>query len=55
MQRLKGSMLNAKGIFNIMALKHKNTVHTPAATVQNIYVPKDNFLKNKSPDLSVKI
>lgn len=28
-----------------MALKHKNTVHTPAATVQNIYVPKDNFLK----------
>lgn len=28
-----------------MALKHKNIVHTPAATVQNIYMPKDNFLK----------
>lgn len=30
-----------------MALKHKNTVHTPAATVQNIYMLKDNLKKKK--------
>ena len=35
--------MQRKIVFNIMALKHKNTLHTPAATVQNIYMLKDNF------------
>ena len=35
-------LMQRKIIFNIMALKPQNSVHTPAATVQNIYMLKDN-------------